>query len=49
MACMDLNWNFALEKDPPGGDIRGMTVGTKEYFDTVFPITGDPDLKNPEI
>lgn len=47
-AAMDMGWNFAIEKDG-GADVRGMTIGTKEYFDKIFSPKGNPDLKNPEL
>ncbi len=41
MAAMDLGWSFALEKKEGTEPVRGMTIGTMEYLDTVFPKKED--------
>src|SRR5688572_28428295 len=41
-AAMDLGWDFAIEKDH--NIIRGLSVGTQEYFEDLFKKTKDEDV-----
>ena len=36
MAAMDMGWNFAVEGEETSENIRGLCVGTNEYFKTIF-------------
>lgn len=40
MAAMDMGWIMAIEKDEQ--EVRGIAVGTKEYMDSLFPPTTNP-------
>jgi len=37
MAALELGWEIAVEKNKK--EIRGLTVGTKEYLDSIFSDT----------
>lgn len=35
-AALDLNWQIAVETENASNVVRGLTVGTQEYLDSVF-------------